>query len=73
VYCKACNATTHAEFDKCTEIPRLHGSVKVLRVERCNPVRLNFLTSCSSGKVYSSYLLAQDRCFDGYKIKDGHV
>ena len=72
VTCTNCNATTHVPFNKCTNIPTLHGSVDKVRVEKCSPVRLNLLTSCTEGKVYDSYVLGQDRCFDGYKVRDGH-
>ena len=69
--CHTCNATTHSEFNKCSEIPLL-GSVKPIRVEKCSPVRLNLLTSCTGGTIYDSYALGQNDCFAGMMVRDGH-
>jgi len=70
-FCRTCNTTTHAIFEKCAEIPLL-GSIKARKVEKCNPVRLNLLTSCSGGTLYDSYVLGQGKCFAGMMVKDGH-
>ena len=71
--CNNCSVTARLAFKGCTNVPAIYSSFGDVRVEKCVPVRLNFLESCAEGSpVTRSYALAQDRCFAGHKILDGH-